>query len=65
MNLVDELFTKPEIKLFDIMEAHQAPFHLPRTWTKAMSGLYAKGAFVVHNNCARITPKGYELREKS
>lgn len=59
------MLSKSEIKLFDIIEAHKAPFHLPTNWTKAMEGLYAKGAIVIHNNCARITPKGYELREQA
>lgn len=59
------MLSKEEIKLFDRMDAHKAPFHLPTHWTKAMNLLYSKGAFVVHNNCARITPKGYELREQS
>lgn len=59
------MLTKPEIKLFDTMDAHKAPFALPTKWNKVIESLYFKGAFVVHNNRARITPKGYELREMS
>ncbi len=59
------MLTKPEIKLFDKIEAAKAPYRLPTDWTQAMEGLWMKKAIVVHGNVARITPEGYEMREKS
>lgn len=58
------MFTKPEIVLFDKIAKGQAPYKLPVHWTAAIRGLWLKNAIVVYQNCARITPEGYQMRDE-
>ncbi len=59
------MLNQSEKILFDKIETHGAPYPLPKDWTHAIRGLWLKNAIVVHNNCARITPDGYQLRDQT
>lgn len=54
-----------EKKLFDKIEAKLEPYDTRKENLITVATMIDKKAIVVHDGYARITPEGYEIRERS